>query len=387
MIRNLKRLVSDERGAVLLLVAGSMMALLSVVALAVDFGMLTVARTEAQRVADLSALAGAGGLLQSPGNEPLARALAVDYALRNDIRHNEAIVQPTDVEVDLVNDRVTVTVYRTIERGNPVNTFFARVFGVNGVSIAARATAEASPAGGVNCLLPLALPDRWFEAGGPGNDPDDYNADHGDYYVPWDPAAPSAPYTGYSEADVGVRIMIKANTGPGSMNPSWYFPWAPPDPDSTDPAGVRGAELYSLRISGCIATDKGYVFGPGSVVDTEPGSMTGPTKAGFQRLIAKDPNAAWNTGMNCVTDALYQLSNDPTYCRGSARVRAMPMFNPTEEPDPGRKPFTFTNFVGVFVEEIEGNKIYARFTGYTGVTFGGTGSPSAALFKKLQLID
>lgn len=387
MFRHIRRKIRDERGVTLVLVAGSMVALLSVVALAVDFGMLASARTEAQRVADISALAGAGGLIQSPDNEPLARALAIGFAARNTVRGNAAVVLPEDVEVDLANDRVRVTVYRTEERGNPVGTFFARVFGVNAVAISARATAEASPVWGLNCLLPLALPDRWYEAGGPGNDPDDYDADYGDYYIPWNPSDPSAAYTGYSEADVGTRVRIKANTGGGDMNPSWYYPWAPQMTELED--GTRGAELYRLRIATCVEVDREYVFGPGSVVDSEPGSMSGPTRDGFRDLMATDPQAVWNEGLRCVTDLADRLSSDPMACRGSSRIRPMPMFNPTEEPDPGRKPFTFTNFVGVFVEDIVGNEIWARWVGYSGVTYaGGVGEgPSAALFKRLQLVE
>ncbi|MFQ5890030.1 MAG: pilus assembly protein TadG-related protein [Gemmatimonadota bacterium] len=379
MLSTIKRRASDERGATLLLVAGSMVALLSIVALAVDFGMLAVARTEAQRVADLSALAGAGALLQSPGNEELARAVAIDYAERNDVRHVDATLEPDDVEVDLANDRVTVTVYRIGERGNPVGTFFARVFGVNEVDISARATAEAAPAGGINCLLPLALPDRWEEAGGSENAPDDYNPEDGDTYVPWNPADPGAPYTGYTESDVGTEVIIKPAGGPGAMNPSWYFPWRPP--------GQQGGDDYRENIRRCV--DPSVEYYVGQQVDTEPGNMIGPTKQGFSDLIAKDPHASWNELLNCVSDVGDKLSSDPAVCRGSPRVRAMPMFDPTEQPDPGKKPITLRNFAGVFVDRIEGNNVYAYFLGYSGIAPAGTpaGPTAGPIFKVLRLVE
>ncbi|MGH2394838.1 MAG: pilus assembly protein TadG-related protein, partial [Candidatus Limnocylindria bacterium] len=53
----------DERGSTIVFVSLAMAALLSIVALAVDVGMLYTARGEAQRAADAAALAGAGWLI------------------------------------------------------------------------------------------------------------------------------------------------------------------------------------------------------------------------------------------------------------------------------------------------------------------------------------
>ena len=155
----------------LVVVASGMLALTSVVALAIDVGLMTTARLEAQRAADAAALAGAGAFIASPGNGQLARQLATDYASRNEIRFREVTLLTDDVVVDTDALTVTVYVHRNRERGNAIRTYFARVFGVDEVNIAAMATAEAAPAGGINCLLPVAIPDRWFEAGGPGNNP------------------------------------------------------------------------------------------------------------------------------------------------------------------------------------------------------------------------
>ncbi len=52
----------DERGMTLVMVATGMVAFLSATMLAVDVGMLMVARTESQNAADAGALAGAVAL-------------------------------------------------------------------------------------------------------------------------------------------------------------------------------------------------------------------------------------------------------------------------------------------------------------------------------------
>jgi Flp pilus assembly protein TadG len=70
------RRIREERGAAIALVALSMIAMLSAVALAVDVGMLVTARTEAQTIVDGAALAGAR-MLRDGGSEAQARAEAV----------------------------------------------------------------------------------------------------------------------------------------------------------------------------------------------------------------------------------------------------------------------------------------------------------------------
>ena len=54
------RNVRNERGAVLVLVAASMVVMFGFAALAVDVGNLMLVRTESQKAADAAALAGAG---------------------------------------------------------------------------------------------------------------------------------------------------------------------------------------------------------------------------------------------------------------------------------------------------------------------------------------
>jgi Flp pilus assembly protein TadG len=373
----------DQRGAALMITAGSMVALISAIALAVDVGMLSVARTESQSVADGAALAGAGALILSPDNVEFATSEAIDFARRNTIRGNRAQVQEEDVTVDTDRDRVTVRVLRTQDRGNPVGTFFARIFGVNSVNVTTFATARAAPAGGINCLLPLAIPDRWDEAGGGGNDPDDYNPEDGDNYVPWqntetDPVSYNDNFTGYSAMDIGEQVTIKSNDANGGLNPSWYYPWRPPN--------QAGGDDYRTNINSCVDPRIGYSVG--MQVDAEPGNMVGPTNQGFKDLIGEDPHAVWNENLNCITDAAESLSTDGGACRSSPRVRPVPLFDPRESPLNGAKPFTFTNFAGIFVEGFQGNNVIVRWIGYTALQPATEDDATAGpQFKVLQLVE
>jgi hypothetical protein len=289
-----------------------------------------------------------------------------------------------DVVVNTDELTVQVTVFRVADRGSAIPTFFARVFGIDEVGVAATATAEAAPAGGIHCLLPVAVPDRWYEAGGAGNDPDGFDPEEGDYYTPWvqpdtDPAVYNEGFTGYSEADLGHQIELTSNDPNSGMNSSWYYPWRPPN--------QSGADDYRTNVNSCV--DPTILFHVGMDVDTEPGNMAGPTMQGFKDLIDQDPTARWNANMKCVVSDGYQESLDATKCRSSPRIRPLPLFDPTEEPDLGSKPFKFTNFAGVFVEQIKGKSVYARWMGYTGVKPSSPDDVTTAgpLFKVLRLVD
>ncbi len=83
--------VRDEQGATLVMVALGITVFLGMVALAVDLGMMLGARTESQRVADASALAGAGSLLSQPNDEDRARQWAIEYAALNTVHGQTAV--------------------------------------------------------------------------------------------------------------------------------------------------------------------------------------------------------------------------------------------------------------------------------------------------------
>lgn len=382
------------------MVALSMVALLSAVALAVDVGMLVTARTEAQRVADLSALAGAGILAIDPDAEDAARTEAIDFAALNLVQGDAAVVLPADVVVDLDESTVTVDVRRLQSRGTAVSTFFARVFGVNSVDVSATATAIAEPVGpgsGTNCLLPIMLPDRWAES---GTSPSYSYPGINDSYDPeivnpkpneldddgiWDTYVPpgEAGVTGYDDSVIGTQITIhKAGGGGGGMNPSWYFPWTPLDADDQLLDGGPGAATYENRFTVCMTSP----YLPGDSVLTEPGAMVGPTNDGFDAIYNLDPEMTWNQNENNGAGCPWRPSTSS--CDYSTdRIRPLPMFDPREAPDNGRKEVTLTNFGSVFIEAPSpGNDFSARWLGLLPSAPDGEVSTDQGLPKRLRLI-
>ncbi len=362
--------------------AATMTTVLSVAALAIDVGLVYTARTEAQRVADLSALAGAGSLARLPENDGLAGQIAIQYAQDNSIRHQAVILDPADVQVDRALGQVTVTVLRTANRGNPVNTLFAGLFGVSATDVVATATAEAMDIGsdvGVTCPLPIALPDRWREEDGTWSDKDDTFDAPGDYYDP--------QRTGYTESNIGDQVFLRqAGGGGGNMANSWYFPWTPFGDENALLDDGSGGKRYRERISGCM---KG-VYTTGTVVYSEPGAMSGPTDAGFKELYDLDPSAYWNQfggPGGCVARPTAVSVENPHGCvDNSPRVKNVPLFDPTVPAVEGRKEFTITKVASIFVEGRIGSDYYGRWLGTTGTATDASVPGNSSIVKALRLI-
>lgn len=152
----------NQRGSVLVLVTLSLVAVFSMLALAVDLGLRFTAHAEVQRAADAAALAGASAFMDPtiPRNRVIqrdeARRRAYEFALANEVLG--APIHPDEVEVDADSERelVRVTIRRT---GVPV--WFARILGVESAAVSARAAAQAATGGAANCLAPWAMVDFW----------------------------------------------------------------------------------------------------------------------------------------------------------------------------------------------------------------------------------
>src|SRR5512140_20379 len=163
------RLVRSRRGAVLTLVAVSLVALLAIMSLAIDMGMAYSADSEAQRVADAAALAGASAFLDYfPPYAALnpARTRAQEYITSNDMLGIGVDTADAVIEVNPTLQRVRVLVQRA-----QIPTWFARIFGLRVIDVNADATAEAVNAGAAKCVRPWAVQDMWHEAGPLGEVP------------------------------------------------------------------------------------------------------------------------------------------------------------------------------------------------------------------------
>lgn len=362
----------DERGMTLVMVATGLVAFLSATMLAVDVGMLMVARTEAQSSADAGALAGAVALGfddfddRSATGPAVRNAIAASTAADNNVMNAQVSVLPEDVSFP-TNTQVRVRVQRSGVRGNPLSTFIAPMFGVPTVNLGAEATAEVSPANAMTCVKPFTVPDKWIEKQTPPWDPSDtFDAfdkkgkplANPDIYVPLGQPG----YTGYNaEADKGTLIELKAGTG-DEIAPSFYFPYAI--------GGDSGAAEYRWNIGNCNTTMMGF----GDLLVAEPGNMVGPTRQGMDDLIARDPSAYWDTYNDKPVSTMHP----------SPRVVAIPLFDPVFY-DAGKRSgrnadLKAVNYMGFFIEEMQGNTVVGRITPIGGMLTGNGGPAPTGAF-------
>jgi Flp pilus assembly protein TadG len=357
-MNRLQRVRHDESGMTYVFIGMGMMAFLSATMLAIDVGMLMTSRSQAQNSADAGALAGATAFVFNDFNDRSPSGPAVTQAraagLANAVMGVTVSVEPTDVTFPQNPntgkfDRVKVDVYRTGARGNPVSTLIAKFFSIDTADIGATATAEASPANAMTCVKPFTIPDKWTEKQTPAWDVNDtYDAfdnkgdplANPDIYIP----AGQPGYTGYSmEADRGLELMIRAGTG-NQISPSFYF--------SIAIGGETGGSEYEWNIANCNTTMMRF----GELLVMEPGNMVGPTTDGIQDLYDKDPTAYWDTSCECVKSPL----------KKSPRVFPIPLYDPIYY-DSGKRQGRNTdlkvaNWIGFFLERIQGNNIYGRIT-------------------------
>ncbi len=383
MNTTLNRLYRDERGMSYVFVGVGFMAFLAATTLAIDVGMFMTARSQAQNAADAGALAGAVALYYDDYDNRSASGPAVQNAIMagraNQVMGQEPSINPQDVTFPVspagLNNRVKVLVHRSDARSNPLLTFTGRFFGVPQADVRAEATAEASPANAMTCVKPFTIPDKWIERQTPPWDPDDTfdvvdnkgnPLPNPDIYVP----STQTGYTGYdAERDRGVELMIRAGTG-NNITPSFYFSYAI--------GGYSGADEYRWNIANCNTTLMGF----GDLLLAEPGNMVGPTMAGVDDLIAKDPGAYWDNTLNKPVSSM----------NPSPRVVAIPLYDPIYY-DTGKRngreaDLKVANYMGFFITRRQGNNVYGRITPISGLVAANMGpAPVGAFPMAIRLVE
>jgi Putative Flp pilus-assembly TadE/G-like len=384
MLTRLRHLRRDERGMSFVYVGMGFMAFLSATTLAIDVGMFMTARTQAQTSADSGALSGAVALFFNDWNDRTPSGPAVQSAL-SAARSNQVIaatvsVNEPDVTFPLdpngLANRVKVDVFRTGARGNPVPTLMGSLFGVQNADIVATATAEASPANAMKCVMPFTIPDRWFENGDVNHPsmPDD-TFDPGDVYN--GPNGPGTPYSGYNAMrDKGMLITLKASNDT-KITASFYNPW--------DLPGSVGASDYRANIDGC--TNPAVVHYNYDQYPPENGNMVGPTKQGMDGLINQDPGAYWDSNCNCIMGSKYpNIQNSP-------RLVKIPVYDPISYADGAAHGknivLKFTNMIGFFIEPLTGaGEVQGHIYPVTGIYDKNAGpAPSGSFPVVIRLVQ
>jgi Flp pilus assembly protein TadG len=422
--------LGDNTGGVLPLFVVALVALLGMMALAVDVGFALTARSEAQRVSDSSALAGASVFLDQTGlvTVPVAKQRAKEYAARNHVRgefvdtmlvSTSSFVNTDGFEVfqDVTTD-MTVQVIpgeykvRVWVRRDGLETWFAKVLGRNLLGVEAMAAAVASEGGTADqCVLPFAIPDIWHdndddENGNrlPDGDEDWVYDPSIDDYRPWDGSdcLNCDNGTGYGSNwrnpngtvnDVGTRMWIKSappgQSGQGSggsaggtddpVGPGNFMIWSMPDPEN-DCEPRSGAQWVAENIATCNTCPIGV--GADYSYDTEPGNKA-MIKDPLLDLIAQDPGAYWDDDLQEVVSPNF---DDPFL---SPRVRIVPLWAPGQDLQ-GRSTMEFNNFARIFLEGEEPGRppdfaLYARFVGR--IAGGPEGPETGPLVRYLRLVE
>jgi len=364
----------DERGISNMLIGFGMFGFMAATTLALDVGMFMAARTQAQASADAGALSGAVALVFNDYDDRSATGPAVTSAVSaaaaNQVMHGDVSVGPEDVTFPLGPTGLDNRVHVFIERDVP--TVLGWIFGMTEVNIVAAATGEASPADAATCLLPFTLPDRWQENTEPQWTPEstfDMYDKKGNPLNPRDVYTPGTSGTGYdAERDKGTVLILKTNND-NKVSPSIYNPWRLP--------GSDGADDYREAISGCNTN----IIETGDRMEAEPGNMTGPTRQGFDDLVAQDPGAYWDGGCNCIKGSRFAIS---------PRLRTIPLYDPVQyengKQTGSNATLVNTSFLGVFVERMQGGEIFARIHPVTALVTG-NGNTESSFAMAIRLVE
>jgi len=414
MVRSKRSKFRDRKGSTLALYAVMLTGLLGSMALAIDVGMAFDAHAEAQRVADLSALAGASAFMEMSGltAEAEAESRAMAYATTNYV--HGAMVEPAEVAID--PDWGTKEVEVIITRQD-IPAWFARFLGLINLDVQARAVAKVSDGGTANqCLLPFSPPDIWHEGDTDENgnhlpdfeeewDFDDFGEDGGsgdDYYVPWNGQPGDNAGTGYGSmhrgGDAGMMLYIKAgppgvggdNPGGGGgeldepQGPGNFLSWNMPQGEDCVVQHGGGEPWVEENIRTCnqcpigIGTDYEYI--------TEPGNMRS-LMDDLQWLIDSEQDQAgfttsWSDACDCVVANVEGVD-----IRDSPRVRPVAFRDPGIDVQGANVPISFTNIAWMYIDwvDVDGHTAGARFIGK--VSGGDEGPGTGPLVQYLRLVE
>ncbi|HAP32165.1 MAG TPA: hypothetical protein DCQ14_03820 [Firmicutes bacterium] len=219
----------NKRGSVLPLVSISMAALLGFSAIVMDYGAAALLRRRLVTAADAAALAGAQELIRNNPSPALARSKAAIYAELNG-------VAAAEITASISPDLKEITVH--VEDDLAFN--FARIFGLEGMNLNARARAVVGPVATLSGIVPFSIVEQELRIG----------------------AVYTLKYSDWKEAGLG----------PGS-----YGALA---------LGGSGANRYRKNIKDGFNSP----IRIGDILNTKQGNMSGPTRQGILHRIGEAGN-------------------------------------------------------------------------------------------------
>jgi hypothetical protein len=402
-----------EDGVSLIHVAILLFVLMGLSMFVTDYGVLWMARGQAQNAADSGALAGAIARgFDELADPPAANGAAKQSAMGAATSHGVLGEPPTAtvsfacpgfVPAGIKCTRVDV--FRDGTNGsNTLPTYFANAFGITSQRIRATATAWTTSGNSTNCMRPWAVADKWTEVVNPNNELNHWvkmgnnvvELNPHDLYIRPPPAnRPNDPFTGYRVSppaappgDQGTQVILKNGTAGQAISPGWFMAVDLPNGSGGYPSG---ANVYEDNIATCV----GVSVGIDDKLPTETGNMVGPTRMGVQDLVALDPGASWNAGTKEV-----QGSCAPTCAAISPRIVPIALFDADDYQKRnlandwsgcpgGGSCVTVVNILGFFVAGMQGNDVMGYLLTVPGefLTGKGTVSSAASFSTVIQLIQ
>jgi hypothetical protein len=145
VISRLVKLVNEEKGTVLVLVAAALTVILGMTALVVDVGALAIEKTRLKNACDAAALAAAHELPDTI----LAKQRALEYLGLNHVDAEHAIITFSHDDIKI-----------TVEAAKTIDYYFAPVLGLNTGIVTARSTAAYGSVSGMTGVVPFGIPDQ-----------------------------------------------------------------------------------------------------------------------------------------------------------------------------------------------------------------------------------
>jgi hypothetical protein len=250
-------------------VAIALLALMAFIVFVVDYGMIWVARGQAQNAADAGALSGAASWAWDDPTAPPPVGGTVDLAARVVAERNLVWNEPGGVVTvfepcppGIPGQRcVRVNVFRNGEAGsNRLDVLFGSLLSATRHGVRATATAQVRAANATDCLKPFAILDK---------EPDGYSL----------------------EDDYGTELVIKEEAWPGDAG---YYGYV-------DVGQGMGASDNWDATRRCLGT----VYGIGDVLPQQPGTIASISQ-GFDPpngLLALDPDAWWDPESKTIKDS------------------------------------------------------------------------------------
>jgi Flp pilus assembly protein TadG len=372
---------SNQRGVILIFVALTILALMTLSAFVIDLGVFWLGRAQAQNAADAGALAGATALMvdDSTNVSPSGAAYqaAASVAASNDIfggTHGTEVFTdpsvawtPAAPAVCAAGGCVQVSVYQDGTHSSAtLPTYFARVFAVNSQGVKATATAQVSAANGSGCMRPWFIQDFYTDSNGNGR---------------YDSGEPIAGYQ--LPADIGKVVQFHLNSAPSSYGQLDV---------GSGGDGIRDAIKYCA----------GPTFAIGQTAQTKPGNTLGPEKQGMDAILSWDSNASWDSATKTIINSC--ASTNSCKCPTSAsqcpysgmlspRIVQAAICSPAQAScsgSAGAGSITITNILSFFVTTYSVDSgdlvINAVVLSTAGLQIPGGGSNTGSFVKTLTLV-